>query len=79
MPSSLQGSALNGCVNTSLKGMLTDSLKNNDKKDFWSLQLLMLGAQERLYDAIKQTALHLKDFPSCTLPPLDSDEQRLQA
>ena len=43
IPSSLQGSALvlNGCVSTSLKGMLTDSPRSDD---FWSLQLLMLGA-----------------------------------
>ena len=39
----------------------------------------MPGAQERLYDAIKQAAPHLKDFLSCALPPLDSDEQGLQA
>ena len=38
----------------------------------------MPGAQERLYDAIKQAAPHLKDFLSCALPPLDSDEQGLQ-
>ena len=49
------------------------------KRDFWSLQLLMPGAQERLYDAIKQAAPHLKDFLSCALPPPDSDEQGLQA
>ena len=50
IPSSLKGSALvlNGCVSTSLKGMLTDSLGSNGKRDFWSLQLLMLGAQEKL-------------------------------
>ena len=55
IPSSLQGSAmvLNGCVSTSLKGMLTDSLGRDHKKDFWSLQLLMLGVQERLFGAIK--------------------------
>ena len=38
----------------------------------------MLGLQEKLYDAIKQAAPHLKDFLSCSLPPLDSDEQGLQ-
>ena len=81
IPSSLQGSTpvLNGCVSTSLKGMLTDSPRSNSKRDFWSLQLLMPGAQERQYDAIKQTAPHLKDFPSCALPPPDSDEQGLRA
>ena len=81
IPSSLKGSALvlNGCVSTSLKGMLTDSLGSNGKRDFWSLQLLMLGAQEKLYDAIKHAAPHLKDFLSCALPPPDSDEQGIQA
>ena len=81
IPSSLQGSALvlNGCVSTSLKGMLTDPPRSNGKRDFWSLQLLMPGAQEKLYGAIKQAAPHLKDFLSCALPPLDSDEQGLQA
>ena len=59
--------------------MLTDSLGSNGKRDFWSLQLLMLGAQEKLYDAIKHAAPHLKDFLSCALPPPDSDEQGLQA
>ena len=80
MPSSLQVSTLvlNGCVSTSLKGMLTDSLRSNVKRDFWPLQLLMLGVQEKLYDAIEQAAPHLKDFPSCTLPPPDSDEQGQQ-
>ena len=80
IPSSLQGSApvLNGCVNTSLKGMLSDSPRNKGKTDFWSLQLLMPGAQEKQY-AIKQAAPHLKDFPSCALPPPDSDEEGLQA
>ena len=39
----------------------------------------MRGAQEKIYDAIKQAAPHLKDFPSCALPPPDSDEQKLQA
>ena len=70
IPSSLQGSApvLNGCVSISLKGMLTDPLRSKGKRDFWSLQLLMPGAQERLFDAIKQAAPHLKDFPSCALP-----------
>ena len=81
IPSSLQGSApiLNGCVSTSLKGMLTDSLRSNGKRDFWSLQLLMLGVQEKLYDAIRQAAPHLKGFLSCALPFPDSDEQGLQA
>ena len=70
IPSSLQGSALvlNGCVSISLKGMLTDPLRSEGKRDFWSLQPLMPGAQERLFDAIKQAAPHLKDFPSCALP-----------
>ena len=81
IPSFLQGSApiLNGCVSTSLKGMLTDSLRSNGKRDFWSLQLLMLGVQEKLYDAIRQAAPHLKGFLSCALPSPDSDEQGLQA
>ena len=81
IPSSLQGSALvlNGCVSTSLKGMLTDSPKSDGKRDFWSLQLLMPGAQERLFDAFKKAAPHLKDYPSCALPTSDSDEQGLQA
>ena len=80
IPSSLQGSAmvLNGCVSTSLKGMLTDSLRSDGKRDFWSLQLLMPGAQERLFDALKKAAPHLKDYPSYALPTSDSDEQRLQ-
>ena len=80
IPASLQGSALvlNRCVSTSLKGMLTDPPRSNGKRDFWSLQLLMPGAQEKLYGAIKQAAPHLKDFLSCALPPLDSDEQGLQ-
>lgn len=45
IPSSLQGSALvlNGRISTSLKGMLTDSLRSDGKRDFWSLQLLMPG------------------------------------
>ena len=36
--SSLQRSALvlNGCVSTSLKGMLTDSPRSHGKRDFWS-------------------------------------------
>ena len=78
--SSLQGAApvLNGCVSTSLQGMLTDSLRSNGKRDFWSLQLLMLGAQERLFDALKKATPHLKDYPSCALPTLDSDEQGLK-
>ena len=62
-----------------MKGMLSDSPRNKGKRDFWSLQLLMLGAQEKQYDAIKQAAPHLKDFPSCALPPPDSDEEGLQA
>ena len=69
---------MNECISTSLKGMLTDSLGRDHKKDFWSLQLLMLGVQEKLYDATEQAAPHLKDFPSCTLPPPDSDEQGQQ-
>ena len=69
---------LNGCVNTSLKGMLTDSPRSNSKRDFWSLQLLRPGAQEKQYNAIKQAAPHLKDFPSCALPAPDSDEEGLQ-
>ena len=81
IPSFLQGAApvLNGCVSTSLKGMLTDSPKSDGKRDFWSLQLLMPGAQERLFDAFKKAAPHLKDYPSCALPTSDSDEQGLQA
>ena len=81
IPSSLQGAApvLNGCVSTSLKGMLTDSLRSDGKRDFWSLQLLMPGAQERLFDALKKAAPHLKDYPSCAVPTSDSDEQGLQA
>ena len=81
IPSSLQGTApvLNGCVNTSLKSMLTDSPRSNGKRDFRSLQLLMLRAQKRLFDALKKAAPHLKDYPSCALPTLDSDEQGLQA
>ena len=69
---------LNGCVSTSLKGMLTDSPRSDGKRDFWSLQLLMLGAQERLFDALKNAAPHLKDYLSCALPTLESDEQGLQ-
>ena len=63
IPSSLQEAApvLNGCISTSLKGMLTDSPRSDDKRDFWSLQLLMPGAQERLCDALKKAAPHLKD------------------
>ena len=81
IPSSLQGldPVLNGCVSTSLKGMFTDSPRSNGKRDFWSLQLLMPGVQEKLYDAIKQATPHLKGFLSCALPPPDSDEQGLQA
>ena len=80
IPSSLQGTApvLNGCVNTSLKSMLTDSPRSNGKRDFRSLQLLMLRAQKRLFDALKKAAPHLKDYPSCALPTPDSDEQGLQ-
>ena len=70
---------MNGRVSTSLKGMLTDSPRSDGMRDFWSLQLLMLGAREKLYDAIKHAAPHLKDFPSCALPPPDSDEEGLQA
>ena len=79
--SSLQGAApvLNGCVSISLQGMLTDSLRSDGKRDFWSLQLLMLGAQERLFDALKKAAPHLKDYLSCALPTSDSDVQGLQA
>ena len=78
--SSLQGAApvLNGCVSISLQGMLTDSLRSDGKRDFWSLQLLMLGAQERLFDALKKAAPHLKDYLSCALPTPDSDEQGLK-
>ena len=49
IPSSLQGAApvLNGCVSTSLKGMLTDSLRSDGKRDFWSLQLLMPGGARK--------------------------------
>ena len=81
IPSFLQGAApvLNGCVSTSLKGMLIDSPRSDGKRDFWSLQLLMPEAQERLFDAFKKAAPHLKDYPSCALPTLDSDEQGLQA
>ena len=59
--------------------MLTDSPRSNGKRDFWSLQLLMLGAQERLFDALKKAAPHLKGYLSCALPTSDSDEQGLQA
>ena len=81
IPSSLQEAApvLNGCVSTSLKGMLTDSPRRDGKRDFWSLQLLMPGVQERLFDALKKAAPHLKDYPSCAFPTSDSDEQGLQA
>ena len=80
IPSSLQGSALvlNGCVSISLKGMLTDSPRSDGKRDFWSLQLLMPGTQEIIFDALKKAAPHLKDYPSCALPTPDSDEQGLQ-
>ena len=78
--SSLQGAApvLNGCISTSLKGMLTDSLRSNGKREFWSLQLLLLGVQERVFDALNKAAPHLKYYPSCALPTPDSDEQGLQ-
>ena len=81
IPSSLQEASpvLNGCFSTSLKGMLTDSPRSDGKRDFWSLQLLMPGAQERLFDALQKAAPQLKDYPSCALPTLDSDEQGLQA
>ena len=81
IPSSLQGAApvLNGCISTSLKGMLNDSLRSNGKSDFWSSRLLMPGAQERLFDALKRAAPHLRDYLSCALPTSDSDEQGLQA
>ena len=69
---------MNECISTSLKGMLTDSLGRDHKKDFWSLQLLMLETQERLFDGLKKAAPHLKDYPSCALLTLDSDEQGLQ-
>ena len=59
--------------------MLTDSLRSDGKSDFWSLRLLMPGAQERLFDTLKKAAPHLKDYLSCALPTLDSDEQGLQA
>ena len=39
----------------------------------------MPGAQERLFDALKKAAPHLKDYPSCAIPTLDSNEQGLQA
>ena len=39
----------------------------------------MPGVQERLFDALKKAAPHLKDYLSCALPTLDSDEQGLQA
>ena len=39
----------------------------------------MRGAQEKIYDAIKQAAPHLEVFLSCALLPLDSVEQGLQA
>ena len=70
---------MNGFVSTSLKGMLTDSRQSNSKRDFWSLQLLMPGAQERLFDALKKAAPHLKDYLSCALPTSESNEQGLQA
>ena len=69
---------MNECISTSLKGMLTDSLGRDHKKDFWSLQLLMPGAQERLFDALQKAAPQLKDYLSCALPTLDSGEQGLQ-
>ena len=39
----------------------------------------MPGVQERLFEALKKAAPHLKDYLSCALPTLDSDEQGLQA
>ena len=57
--------------------MLTDSLRSDGKRDFWSLQLLMPGAQERLFDALKNAAPHLNDYLSCALPTPESDEQGL--
>ena len=59
--------------------MLTDSLRSEGKRDFRSLPLLMPGAQERLFDALKKVAPHLKDYLSCAFPTSDSDEQGLQA
>ena len=80
IPSSLQEAArvLNECVSTSLKGMLTDYSRSDGERDFCSLQLLMPGRQERLFDALKKAAPHLKDYPSCALPISESDEQGLQ-
>ena len=81
IPSCLQGAApvLNGCVSTSLKGMLTESLRSEGKRDFWSLPLLMPGVQDRLFDVLKKAAPHLKGYLSCALPTSDSDVQGLQA
>ena len=70
---------LNGSISTSLKGMLTDSLRSDGMIEFWSLQLLIPGVQERLFEALKKATPHLKDYPSCALPTSDSDEQGLQA
>ena len=80
IPSSLQGSApvLNGCISTSLKGMLTDSLRRDGKRNFWSLQLPTPGAQERLLNVLKKAVPHLKDYPICALPTPDSEAQGLQ-
>ena len=39
----------------------------------------MPGAQERLFDALKKAAPHLKDYLSCALPTSESNEQGLQA
>ena len=70
IPSSLQGSApvLSACVSTSLKGMLTDSPRSNGKRDFWSLQLLMPGVQERLYDALKKSSPSFKGLSELCTP-----------
>ena len=37
---------------------------------------MMPGAQERLFDALKKAAPHLKDYLSCALPTSNSDEQK---
>ena len=81
IPSPLQEVApvLNGCFSTSLKSMLTDSLRSDGMIEFWSLQLLIPGVQERLFEALKKATPHLQDYPSCALPTSDSDEQGLQA
>ena len=59
--------------------MLTDSPRKMARETFGLLQLLMPGAQERLFDALKKAAPHLKDYLSCALPTSNSDEQGLQA